>query len=88
MISIDIDKARLDAAQLREIALHTKDIAAALEKSRTEHQTTWQGGAGTEFQEFAARLCAQMAAFSDETTRLSEDISRICTAVDSANQKL
>ena len=86
MISMDIDKARLDAAQLCEIGRHAKDIAGALEKSRAEHQSTWQGGAGREFQELAARLCAQMASFSVEAERVSEDISRVCTEFEATNQ--
>ena len=85
MISIDIEKARTDAARLREIGQDAEGIAGALEKTCTEHLTAWQGDAGTEFQALAERLCTQISAFCTEAAKAAGDIAKVCDEFEAAD---
>ena len=85
MISIDIEKARSDAARLREIGQDAESIAGALDKTCTEHLTAWQGEAGTEFQALAESLCTQISAFCAEAANTAGDIAKVCDEFEAAD---
>lgn len=87
MNSVDIEKTRNDAAQLREIADNVGNIAVAFNHSQNEHSATWKGNAGNAFQELSGRLYAQISSFGDEVKSVSDDVLQVCAKIEAAEKK-